>query len=388
MKIMLGSDTYPPDVNGAARFTERLATGLAARGHEVHVVAPSWLGPAAREEINGVTVHRIVSHRWPLHEKFRICLPWQANPATAALVRALAPDLVHVQAHFVVGRGLSIAADHAGVPLVATNHFMPENLVEQARIPKRMQELAARIAWRDVGRVFGRADLVTAPTPRAVELLERSTSLVGAEAISCGIDVETYSRATERADVHEPPRILFVGRLDQEKRVDELIRAVAMLPAGVDYRVDVVGDGTCRKAWTALAAELGVSHKINFLGFVSETELLEAYGRSDVFCMPGVAELQSLATLEAMAAGKPVVAANAMALPHLAHPGRNGFLYTPGEVPELSLHLQRLLQNPDLRARMGERSREIVAGHALANTLDAFEEVYARATARTPQLAA
>lgn len=388
MKIMLGSDTYPPDVNGAARFTERLATGLAARGHDVHVAAPSWLGPAAREEINGVTVHRVVSHRWPMHEKFRVCLPWQANPATAALVRTVAPDLVHVQAHFVVGRGLAIAADRAGVPLVATNHFMPENLVEQARIPRRLQDLAARAAWRDVSRVFGRADLITAPTPRAVELLERSTGLQGAEAISCGIDVDTYARATARAAEHEPPGILFVGRLDQEKRVDELLRAVAMLPPGVDYRVDVVGDGTCRTAWTALAADLGIADKINFLGFVSETELLEAYGRCDIFCMPGVAELQSLATLEAMAAGKPVVAANAMALPHLVHPARNGFLYTPGAVEELSLHLQRLLVHADLRSRMGERSREIVAGHALTNTLDAFEDGYARASARVPQLTA
>lgn len=391
MKIMLGSDTYPPDVNGAARFTERLATGLAARGHAVHVACPSYLGPPGREEINGVIIHRIVSHRYPLHDRFRVCLPWQAAPATAALVRALAPDLVHVQAHFVVGRGLAVAADQAGVPLVATNHFMPENLVDHARVPKGLQRAAARWAWRDVAQVFGRAQALTAPTPRAVELLECSTGLRSVRAISCGIDVACYAAATAAAPPPAPgadPTILYVGRLDSEKRVNELLHAVALLPADLRCQLDIVGDGTCRTRWMRLADTLGITDQVRFRGFVSETELLEAYGRCDIFCMPGVAELQSLVTLEAMAAGKPVVAANAMALPHLVRPGRNGWLYTPGQSAELSMHLARLLRHPALRRRMGAASQEMVAKHELGRTLDAYQEIYNRVRRHQPQLAA
>ena len=80
--------------------------------------------------------------------------------------------------------------------------------------------------------------------------------------------------------------------------------------------------------------------------------------------MPGIAELQSIATLEAMAAGTPVVAADAMALPHLVRPGRNGWLYRPGDVAELSTRLAALLRDPGLRRRMGAASRELVAEHA------------------------
>jgi glycosyltransferase involved in cell wall biosynthesis len=97
--------------------------------------------------------------------------------------------------------------------------------------------------------------------------------------------------------------------------------------------------------------------------------------------MPGVAELQSLVTLEAMAAGKPVVAADAMALPHLVRPGRNGWLYPPGDIDTLAASLGALLRDRGIRARMGATSREIVAGHALATTLDAFEAVYTRVLA-------
>lgn len=376
LRIMIGADTYPPDVNGAARFAQRLAGGLAGRGHEVHVLAPSALGPASGATGgDGVTVHRVASHRYPLHPDFRVCLPWQAGPATARLVHDVGPDVVHVQAHFVVGRGAALAAARTGVPLVATNHFMPENLFGHARVPAALRRMAARWAWRDLARVFGRADAVTAPTQRAVDLLVDAAGLADAEPISCGIDADRYAGGTE-ADV---PTVLFVGRLDEEKRVDELIRAVAALPG---VRLEVVGDGSRRAAWTALADALGLAGRVRFHGFVDEDELVAAYQRCSVFAMPGVAELQSLATLEAMSAGKPVVAADAMALPHLVRPGRNGWLFAPGDVAGLTAALGSLLADPAARRRMGVASREIVAGHTLEATLDRFEDVYARVTGR------
>ena len=176
--------------------------------------------------------------------------------------------------------------------------------------------------------------------------------------------------------------MLFVGRLDQEKRVDELIRAFAALPAGLPAELEIVGDGARRDDWTALAAGLGVADRVRFRGFVSEEELLEAYARAAVFCMPGVAELQSLATLEAMAAGTPVVAADAMALPHLVRPGRNGWLYPPGDVARLTARLAALLGDAGLRRRMGAASREIVTEHALGATLSTFEGLYERVLGR------
>ncbi|MGJ3509434.1 glycosyltransferase [Enemella sp. A6] len=375
MKILLGSDTYPPDVNGAAQFTQRLAGGLQGRGHQVHIVCPSHTGPMGVEtQEDGVTVHRVKSVPWPLHENFRICMPWHARPEIAALLRALQPDVVHPQAHFLVGRFLTIEAHKQGFPLVATNHFMPENLVDQVRVPRRAQQWAAKLAWRDLARVFGRAQIITAPTPRAVELLRTQAGITRALPISCGIDAEKYSRASSGTDSDDTLNVLFVGRLDQEKRVNELIDAFADLPPGINARLEIVGDGTLRERWKTQAAGLG--DRVIFHGFVDEKELLAAYARCDVFVMPGVAELQSLVTLEAMSAGKPVIAANAMALPHLVHNGRNGWLYTPGDVAELTDRLATLLQDATLRRRMGSQSAEIVRAHDIDNTLDAFEGLY------------
>jgi phosphatidylinositol alpha 1,6-mannosyltransferase len=229
VKILLASDTYPPDINGAARFTEHLARGLALRGHEVHEVAPSWDGPAEIVEQNGVVIHRIRAHRYPSHESFRICLPWDARVGVARIVRNLKPDVVHVQAHFVVGRYAAYAATAADIPLVATNHFMPENLVDQLPIglPRWMLRAASAFAWHDFARVYGRAHVVTAPTQRAVELLTEAAHLQGAIAVSCGVDVARYEDASRAFRSKDPPTILFVGRLEQEKRVGELIAVLA-----------------------------------------------------------------------------------------------------------------------------------------------------------------
>ncbi|MEJ3658976.1 glycosyltransferase [Actinomycetes bacterium KLBMP 9759] len=373
---MIGAETYPPDVNGAARFAERLATGFAGRGHEVHVVAPSPVGPPIRETRDGVTVHGVRSHRYLFHPGFQVCMPWEAGPATAVLMEAINPDVVHTQAHMVVGRGIVKAAHRSGRPLVATNHFMPENLMAHVPASRFVLPVASKIAWRDLGRVFGRADAVTAPTPRAVELLVRSAGLHDAFPVSCGIDADRYRSVPVVRN--EVPTVLFVGRMDQEKRVDELIKAFAALPADVPAKLEIVGDGAERASWTALAESLGLADRVTFFGFVSEEELLQAYARADVFCMPGIAELQSLVTLEAMAAGTPVIAADAMALPHLVRNGRNGWLYTPGDVPELTTRLAALLGDAALRKRMGAVSTEIVAEHAIDATLDTFEGVYRR----------
>nr|WP_156612149.1 glycosyltransferase [Auraticoccus cholistanensis] len=375
---MITADTYAPQINGAARFTERLAEGLAARGHQVHVAAPSPTGRPDRQVVRGVTVHHIRSFRYPLYERFRVGSWWRG--AALPLLDELRPDVVHLQAHFTVSRGFAAAATARGIPLVATNHLMIENVFDHLPVPRIARGPVTRLVWRDLGRVFGQASVVTTPTPRAVELLTAATGLQ-ALAVSCGIDATGF-RASSRRWEHVrsapgwEPRVLFVGRLDPEKRVDELLRAFALLPRDLPARLEIVGRGSCSDSLRTMAEELGVGWRVDFRGVVTDAELEEAYGRSDVFCMPGVAELQSIVTLEAMATGRPVVAADAMALPHLVEPGRNGFLFTPGDVRGLAGHLETLLRDPELRRRMGAASEVLVSRHSQQATLERFEDIY------------
>ncbi|QGN31722.1 glycosyltransferase [Microlunatus sp. Gsoil 973] len=387
MKVLIGADTYPPDINGLATFSRRLARGLAARGHQVHVLSASTTGPQVTEYDGSVVVHRIKSLRYPFHRSLRFAAPWLATPESERLIARLHPDVVHIQSHLVIGRGMARAARRADTPYVATNHFMPENVLGYTPFPNWIKPYVGRFAWRDLASVFGQAELITAPTQRAVQLLQDATGL-RAEPVSNGIDSDRYWQAAEQvaASPAGRPTILFVGRLDPEKRVDELIRAYARLPRTVGAQLEIVGDGDQRPMLERVAVDLGVDDRVVFRGRVSDADLLAAYGRASVFCMPGIAELQSIVTLEAMSAGKPVVAADAMALPHLVHSGHNGWLYSPGDVGELAMRLSALITDPELCRRMGRHSREIVAHHSLAATIDRYEEIYQQACIRVPAL--
>ncbi|SFW85726.1 glycosyltransferase [Amycolatopsis australiensis] len=371
LRVLIGADTFPPDINGAAFFAARLARGLARRGHDVHVVCPSTRGRAGTEQRDGYTVHRLRSRPIPFHGGYRFCTPGAASRAAGPLLERLRPDVVHVQAHFGVGRALLAAAAARGIPGMATNHFMPDNLLGYTPFPRRVKETLARWAWRDLKRVYRHARLVTTPTPRAAEVLAGIGLGRPVEVVSCGIDLAHYA-APARPD-GEPMSVLFVGRLDAEKNVDQLLRALAPLP---HVRADLVGDGTRRADLESLAAQLGIEDRVTFHGFVPDAQLVRRYAEADVFCMPGTAELQSLATMEAMAAGLPVIAADAVALPHLVHDGVNGHLFTPGAITTISRHLAELAADPPARARMGEQSRALVARHDIDGVLSAFETQY------------
>ncbi|MEV0420221.1 glycosyltransferase [Streptosporangium canum] len=382
-RVLIGTDTYPPDVNGAAYFTHRLAGGLAERGNEVHVVCASEEGAARTEHVNGVTVHRLRSAPVLVHPTMRISVPTRLD----RLMAAIAPDVVHVQGHFVVGRAAISAARRAGVPVVATNHFMPDNLFQFAHIPGPLRERAGDLAWRDFRRVFSRADRVTTPTRIAAGLLTGKGFARSVEPVSCGIDLSRFQphaepKAWARGAFGLPDRdtVLFVGRLDEEKRLDELVRALPYILNGTDAQLALVGTGGQRAALERLAARIGVGDRVFFLGFVPDEALAQAYAAADVFAMPGVAELQSIATLEAMATGLPVVAADAMALPHLVRPGENGRLFRPGDVQGLARHLNDLLCSPGLRGAMGAASRAIALTHDHQASLARFEAIYQEVT--------
>lgn len=376
MKILLGADQYPEYINGAANFTARLGAGLAGAGHTIDLLWPSATGEHYTSLDRGVRVHRLSSITLPGRPRMQLAHPFVGRRQVEQILEVAQPDVVHVQSHLTLGRALVQGARAAGVPVVATNHFMPENLVPHIPVVRWMPRTTARLAWRDLEKVFASAEILTAPTRRAVDLLAESTSLPAAEAVSCGVELFRYSDL-RRPGADTPPSVLFVGRLEPEKHVDLLLQAFALLPPALDARLEIVGMGSLRAALEDLACRLGIATTVTFAGAISDDALLESYARADLFAMPGTAELQSIATLEAMAAGLPVVAADAMALPHLVHHGENGYLHRPGDVDDLSSRIHAVLTDPK-RADLGHRSRQITQQHDLTATLGTFIELYSR----------
>jgi glycosyltransferase involved in cell wall biosynthesis len=386
LRVLIGADTFPPDVNGAANFAARLAAGLTERGHDVHVVAPASSREHGdfTEDHNGVsfTVHRLYSWRWYPHDWLRFALPWRMQANSARLLDAFQPDVVHIQSHIVVGRGLARQASKRGIRVIGTNHFMPENMIEHTLLPKFMRRKAIAMAWKDAARTFSLCEAVTSPSRKAAEFLEAETKLRGVHAISCGIDASLYAPSfAKRRD----NRVVFVGRVTGEKHLDVLLKAIATLDPALDVKLDIVGGGDLMNQLKQLSKDLGIDDRVNFLGYMTDTQLRAALTRATVFAMPSIAELQSIATMEAMASALPVVAANAMALPHLVHNGENGYLFEPGSVTDLAAKLTDVLSlSDDQLTEMKKSSLKYIAAHDIQRTLTIFESLYRGETVTDP----
>ncbi|GEP26419.1 hypothetical protein CLE01_10170 [Cryobacterium levicorallinum] len=378
IRVLIAADTFAPDVNGAARFAERLAAGLVERGHEVQIMAPAASRKhGSRTEMHEgqpMVVHRLHSWRWYPHDWLRFALPWLVRGQSRRILDSYRPDVVHFQSHINVGRGVSIEAAKRDIRLVGTNHFMPENMVKFSLVPLGFQDRVIKAAWRAARRTFGRAAAVTTPTRRAAQFLEKYTGLTGVHAISCGIDADNYSPNFEPRTEN---RILFVGRVTGEKQIDVLLEAVAKLNPDLDVQVEIVGGGDQRRNLEHLADTLGIRSRVTFTGYVTDAELRAAYSRATVFAMPSIAELQSIATMEAMASGLPIVAADAMALPHLVHDQANGYLFKPSDAQDLADKLTLVLTaTPELLEALKRESLKLIAAHDIKRTLSTFECLY------------
>ena len=379
LKILIGADTFLPQVNGAARFAERLAAGLGARGHDVHVAAPSvghGNAGTAIETIEGqpMMMHRLPAYRFLPHDWITYVLPWRSKHYARMVLDDVKPDVVHIQSHIVIGRGLAREARKRGIPVVATNHVMAENILDFTTLPDWLDRVFVKLAWADAERTFKMTRAVTTPTRKAADFLESTIDVDGVIPISCGIDRSNYRPDLTPRDAN---RILFVGRLTTEKHIDVVLTALAKLDPALDVTFDVVGGGDQRAKLETLAQQLGVGQRVTFHGHASDDDLRELYSRASVFAIASIAELQSIATMEAMASGLPIVAANAVALPHLVHDGENGFLFEPGNADELAARLTDVLTaEPEERRRMQQASLDAVAVHDITRTLETFEALY------------
>lgn len=391
VRVLVVSDQYAPMVGGVPTVTRTLARGLAERGHLVRLLVPSP-GRSDRPATSGaaagrataevgaddqVTVDFRRSVPWPWYDGMR--LAWISRSAARKLITGFAPDVIHVHSPLTLGVMTRRVGRRLGIPVVYTNHYLPQN----ARPARRRRSPAFDAAFYRYLVWFGNnSTQVSAPTSTALGLLRDRGLRVPATVVSNGVDLSTYcpgpasdkvrDRYGLRADC---PIILAVGRLSREKAIDVLLEAAATLTQ--DAQIAIAGTGPDEGRLRAQAERLGLNAgRVRFLGFVPSPELPEVYRLADVFAIASAAELQSLTTMEAMATGLPVVAADACALAELVADGRNGFLVTPGRPEELAACLDALVTEPDLRARMAAESLRVIGEHELSRSLARWESLY------------
>jgi glycosyltransferase involved in cell wall biosynthesis len=380
MRVLVVTDQYAPMVGGVPNVTQTLAHGLAGRGHAVTLLVPdpgtSSQAAAGRADGHQVSLACSRSVRWPWYDGMR--LAFLSLSAARRLISELAPDVVHIHSPLTLGRMAGLAARQLSIPVVYTNHYLPENVRPGST---RRSPLFDAAFYAYLVQFANKCAHVTAPTLTALQLLRAQGLRAPAQVISNGIDLRTYCPGPPDSVVRDRyglrtdrPVILYVGRLSQEKGVDVLLAAVARLTA--DAQVAIAGRGPESGRLAATADRLGLSDRVRFLGFVPDADLPAIYRLADVFAIPSRAELQSLATMEAMATGLPVVASDAYSLRELVSHEKTGLLITPGRADELAASLDTLLGAPGVRARMAQESLRAVSRHEQSRTWIQWESLY------------
>ena len=383
MKILIASDLHYPTINGVATFSRNLARGLAAHGHEVLVIAPSQTGKASKEVDGNHVIVRTVSVVFPFYQNFRISL----NPAREVrkVIQDFDPDVIHIQMLMWIGQAAMRYGNKLGIPIVSTNHAMPENLMDNLRLLAPFSRPINYILKAYGTRFHSKADFVTLPTQSAIDMFGAGDKIsVPMEAVSNGIDLGRFTPSEAPKELYkkyhlptDKPIVSYIGRLDAEKHLPVLLKAfVKVRAAQPDAHLLVVGDGTEATALRALSRSLGIDKHVSFTGRVSDEELVQLHKVGTVYCMPSPAELQSIATLEAMASGQPVVAVDAGALRELCQDKRNGYLCKQDDVEGIAEGIIAIVSDPKKRKAMSKESLAIAQTHDLETTLKKFEQIY------------
>lgn len=382
MKVLLVSESYWPISDGGAVFQHGLVQGLVARGQQVSVWAPGTKFADYTEMDGKSKIYRVRSAPFLLVPRYRVSFfPWFS---ARRVIRRVRPDVVNIHNVYLTGLAAMMWAKHYKIPVVATNHFMPENFTLNLAGPRWLHRPIEKMLWWGLVWLHNRADYVTAPTATAVKMLVDHGLKVPAEAISNGVNTDVFKPGLDVSDLKEryglKPGVavlMFLGRLDGEKRIDIIISALPSILAQQPVQLIIAGIGKDRTALEAQAAKLGVTDSVVFTGFVESSDKPKLYDAADVFVIASPAELQSIATMEAMASRKPVVAVDVAALVELCHDGENGYVFPLNDVAALADRVNRLLADPAKMKSFGEHSLSIVTkNHAAEVTIKSYESCF------------
>ena len=398
MKIAISTAVYYPQINGVAVFSHNLASGLAARGHEVIVICPSQTGKPHTKTIDGVKVYYLKSRQLKLYPDqihdassgkrlfykhgFQVSL-FPGKEVDEVLAK-FSPDVVHIQVSDPVGLAVSAWARKHKVPVVMTEHNQPEVLTDPIHVPKIMKKPINKALSSYFRSRQRKSDFATMPTKQAIDNLSFNTGKrleVPIAAVSNGVDLKRFKPGKVSPKIYtkygladDMPTVLYVGRVDPEKKVGVVIEAfLRVLEKVPDARLLIVGDGVDK---ARLERKYGIINNIRFLGRISGDDLYELYKTGWVFATASEIETQGIVLIEAAASGLPLVAVDKGAVAEVCIDEENGYLCEPGSVPEIANAITTILTDEKLRKDFAKKSLEVAKEHDFETTLDRFINIY------------
>lgn len=355
MRILHVGKHYPPHTGGMETVLENIAQGLLHEGDDVAVLAASPDAVRRRTSIGdpdtgrrGILVLSACPGQWNSQP-----LTWDLVRDLRDLLREFSPHIVHLHLPNPLGAGAWLAwAAWAAEPRPTLAVWHHADMVRQKLGGRLVRPLVRKCLGQAAGICVSSAALAGAST----ELKGLSDRV---EVIPFGIAPPAVTAPADRG----PDNFLFVGRLVAYKGVSVLVEAMARVPAA---RLQIVGEGPRRRSLQEQVTRLGLDDRITFAGEVSPLELAARLAGARALVLPSVdgGETFGLVQLEAMAAGKAVIASDLPSgVSQVGEAGRTAILVPPRDVTALAEALARIQADPELARRMGDAGRQRYQEH-------------------------
>jgi glycosyltransferase involved in cell wall biosynthesis len=372
LRILVVCYEWPPVGGGGGRVAADIARGLGRRGHEVLAVTSALKGLSANETADGISVHRWYAGR---HRADRCTVPEMGTYALAHLFPLLLeslrfrPHVVHV--HFAVPSGVPawFATRFTRTPYVLTVHLgdVPGGVPEQTdHLYKIVKPFTVPI-WRS-------AAAVTAVAPHVAMLAEQAYG-IKPRVILNGSDVTMSSREESRG-MGEPLRLIWCGRIQQQKNLGNAIASLSSI-AGLPWRLDILGDGPLRTTAEECCWSAKLTGQIFFHGWVTPDKVASEFGKADVLFLPSISEGLSLVTVEALRAGLAFVASRIPGIADVVIDGQNGILCEARAPAAFAVAIATLIENRATLRSMQAASLRRASLFGTERMVDAYEEVLA-----------
>lgn len=386
MKIIIGTESFNPNISGVAISTKLLAENLSRLGYEIFVFSPSTNHKTYWEEYKSFQILRIKSFPNPFRKNFRVTIFPKKDISLA--VEKINPDIIHLQDPTSICSQLKAIARKKKIPLVINHHFSLDYVLSYLKYLKPFHPIIKKILAVYLIKFYNSGGELICPTDTVKQGLSRWNIKIPITTISNGVNLERFfsysSPVYIRSKFHLPtnPMVLYLGRIDQDKSMEVLIKAIPKVVKETNAHFLIAGSGNKLSSIKKMVEKMGIKQVIHFLGNIDHNsrDLVEIYQISKLFAIPSAIETQSIVTLEAMAAGLPIVAANGGALPEIVKDGENGFLFEPGNPDLMARCIIKILKEKKLADKMKKKSLEIIAEHELSKCIAKVIKVYEKVT--------
>jgi len=380
MHIAFFTNFYLPYVNGVVRSVESFRQELTKQGNNVFVFA---------QEHNGYQDEAPFIFRYP-----SLTLPMQMDvPAVIPvstfidkLFPSLKPDVIHTHHPVLLGQVAAGKAEELNLPLVFTFHTRYREYTHYFPLPQDViQEFLKDTIETWLKDYMQKCQHIVIPSKSMKEILVRDYGLQDRfTVIPTGIDLEPYHKADgselrTRMGWKDDKVLISTGRLEEEKNWSVLLQAAQKaLEIHPNLRVVIVGDGSDKNELEELTRELGIAERVTFTGQLTFDEVILHLKAADIFGFASITETQGLVTMEAMAAGLPVVAVDASGTRDIIDDGKQGYL-VPNDPDALAQSLIRLLDSPENMKKFSANALKKAKTFDVKNCTQQLVDVYEQA---------